>query len=573
MSEKEAAAVRRDGGPLTIPEQQLRQEASAVSKPPSQAQKEAAVAAVPQTAGPDPGDGAKTRGCRPSTTDASRAGTPASQASRGGSASRRRCLRRQLTQMLKEGSECFNPDEVRRIMQAARSGLEGSLTAICMLDDDISMFMHAFPDADDRELRAHCLSTLLEYEESMRTWEEAKDSGELDSDGSSSEDEDELTGIKLLRDLDPPAPCPPADAAPTARSGRLEWPKRVLQQTNLVSSIAAEIELNINRADWDADCYEGCRKLLLRETQRIGTVSDDRGPGENPVLVELEVQQWVDEALKNAARATERILDRVASLGVRHPDQDREEAGDFDLVDSKAAQTLMRVVTAYTLNDAQLERIVKLALGKRVLEVSTTTAGGDLPRATTSAVGPISDLQARPEVMSDDGSESHGTDCTNPEGPPLAGRVTQPTPPRSVEAATLKPSEASAVRQLSGSPPNGTATTIPSGKKKGKAARRAARAALEIGGGTPAADGERGPMYERPRQCPVFGCTREHDPGDCPTFLDMTPRERLDMVHAKQLCLLCLQHPLSVGCEVQARGSAAQRKAATGHTMLRCTEF
>ncbi len=122
-------------------------------------------------------------------------------------ASRRRCLRRQLTQMLKE---------------AARAGPKGSLTAICMLDDDISLFMHAFPDADDRELRAHCLSTLLEYEESMRAWEEAKDSGELDSDGSSSEDEDELTGTELLRDLDPPAPCPPVDMAPEARSGRLE---------------------------------------------------------------------------------------------------------------------------------------------------------------------------------------------------------------------------------------------------------------------------------------------------------------------------------------------------------------
>jgi hypothetical protein len=84
---------------------------------------------------------------------------------------------------LKEGSECFNPNEVRRIVQTARAGPEGSLTAICMLDDDIALFMHAFPDANDRELRAHCLSTLLDYEESMRAWEEAKNSGELDSDG------------------------------------------------------------------------------------------------------------------------------------------------------------------------------------------------------------------------------------------------------------------------------------------------------------------------------------------------------------------------------------------------------
>jgi hypothetical protein len=260
------------------------------------------------------------------------------------------------------------------------------------------------------------------------------------------------------------------------------------------------------------------------------------------------------QALRNAALATERILDRVASLGVHHPYQDREEAGDFDLTDSKAAQAVMRAVTAYPLNDAQLERIVRLALGKRVLEESTATAGRYLPRATTLAVGSVGGLQAGPEVMSDDGSESHGTDYTDPEGPPLASMVAQPAPPRTGEAAALKPSEASAAQQPGGGLPNGTATTIPNGKKKSGAARRAAKAALEVGSGTLSADGERGPLFERPRQCPVFGCTREHDPGDCPTFLDMTPKERLDMVHAKQLCQLCLQHPLSVGCEVAGKG-------------------
>ncbi len=71
VSEKDAAAARRDGGPLTIAEQQLRQEVSADSKPPNQIQKEATIAAVPQTAGPDPGDGAKTGGCRPNITDIS----------------------------------------------------------------------------------------------------------------------------------------------------------------------------------------------------------------------------------------------------------------------------------------------------------------------------------------------------------------------------------------------------------------------------------------------------------------------------------------------------------------------
>jgi hypothetical protein len=130
--------------------------------------------------------------------------------------------------------------------------------------------------------------------------------------------------------------------------------------------------------------------------------------------VELEVQQWVDEALRNAARATERVLDRVASMGVRRPDQDCGEASDFDLADSKAAQVVMRAVTAYPLNDMQLERIVKLALGKRVLEATAATAGRDPPGATTSVVRTIDSPQTRPEVMSDDGSESHRTDSTEP---------------------------------------------------------------------------------------------------------------------------------------------------------------
>jgi hypothetical protein len=178
----------------------------------------------------------------------------------------------------------------------------------------------------------------------------------------------------------------------------------------------------------------------------MGTVSDDQGPEEIPVLVEFEVQQWVDEALRNAARATERILDRVASLGVRRPNQDRGEAGDFDLADSKAAQTVMRAVTAYPLNDMQLERIVRLALGKRVLEATAATAGRDPPGATTSVIRTVGSPQAEPEVMSDDGSESHGTDSTGTEEPPLASRTTRPTSPRSEEVVAVKYSKASAAQ-------------------------------------------------------------------------------------------------------------------------------
>jgi hypothetical protein len=124
----------------------------------------------------------------------------------------------------------------------------------------------------------------------------------------------------------------------------------------------------------------------------------------------------------------------------------------------------------YPLNDAQLERIVRLALGKRVLEATAATAGRGPLGATTSVVRTVGSSQAGPEVMSDDGSESHGTDSTEPEGPPLASRATRPTSSRSGEAAAVRYSEASTARQPSEGPPNVTTTRLRSrvGKRRAK---------------------------------------------------------------------------------------------------------
>jgi hypothetical protein len=88
---------------------------------------------------------------------------------------------------------------------------------------------------------------------------------------------------------------------------------------------------------------------------------------------------------------------------MRRPDQDCGEASDFDIADSKAAQTVMRIVTAHPLTDAQLERVVKLALGKRILEAAMTTAGGGPPGTAISVARTNGDPPTRPEAMSDDG--------------------------------------------------------------------------------------------------------------------------------------------------------------------------
>jgi hypothetical protein len=127
--------------------------------------------------------------------------------------------------------------------------------------------------------------------------------------------------------------------------------------------------------------------------------------------------------------------------------------------------------------------------------------------------------------------------------------------PELQEAAALRPSGVPIAQPPGGNPSVKTMVATPGGKRKSRAAKKAARAALEADGRSSAIGGNQAPPAKRPRQCPVFGCTREHAPGDCPTFLDMTPKERLDLVHTKQLCLLCLQHPLSMGCEVAGKGS------------------
>ncbi len=211
VPEEETAAARRDGELLTSASQERRQGVATAAEhlaagelpAPSQGKAVARDALRSMCLDPGPVDEVEEDEFRPDTAEAVRTETPSTgSTSGGGTTGRSRCSRRQLIQLLKEGSECFNPGEVRWIIRVARVGPEGTLNAICMLDDDIALFMHAFRDADDRELRAQCHSTLLEYEESMQAWEEAKDAGESDSSSTDSEDEGELTGGDLLRDLE-----------------------------------------------------------------------------------------------------------------------------------------------------------------------------------------------------------------------------------------------------------------------------------------------------------------------------------------------------------------------------------
>jgi hypothetical protein len=160
-----------------------------------------------------------------------------------------------------------------------------------------------FPKAGEGKLREQCRETVQEYEESMLVWKEMKDTGELCTSDTDLEEEDELTGEELFRALNKVSAAANPAGILRAESKGIDWPKRVLRQTIFMSSIAAEILTDTNRADWDESCYEECCKLLVQETTRLGDISEDRGTEEILVLVDWEVQHWVAEALEGAKLA------------------------------------------------------------------------------------------------------------------------------------------------------------------------------------------------------------------------------------------------------------------------------
>ncbi len=154
----------------------------------------------------------------------------------------------------------------------------------------------------------------------------------------------------LLQDLDkaPAANSPPV--ASKARSSCIDWPKRVLRQTILVSSIAAEFESNIYRTDWDESCYKDCRKLLQHEAGRIKDITENRGTDEILVLDYLEVQRWIAEALEGATHASELVGDWITRIGVQCTSRDgkrsQNESSDPSPVAKKARQAMLDAATA-----------------------------------------------------------------------------------------------------------------------------------------------------------------------------------------------------------------------------------
>jgi hypothetical protein len=431
---------------------------------------------------------------------------------------------------------------------------KGSLNAFNMLDEDKQLFMHAFQDAD------------------MQVWEEIEDTGEMDSSGTDSEEEDKLTGEDLLQDLDkaPMAISPPM--APKARSSCINWPKRILRQTILVSSNRMEIESNIDRTDWDENCYKECRKLLQHAAEPMKDISKDRGTGEIPVLVDLEVQPLIAEALEGATHTLELMGDRITQIGVQCTSRDgkrsQNESSDPSPAAKSARQAVLEAAKAGPLSDSQLEMVIRLALGKRVpvtIEASKAVvacaaapkASGDDAPCTPGAAFKFARMhQPKRRLEPEDKNENRSPEPTEAGESPPAGSEAQSTPPELRQvAAQVSPAAPMSPLESTAAP---SGVTVKAKKKKARTKAAEMSASTATGAGpreaplTAKAGSEVPPAAEPSwRKRGALPCVWMHSEA-CSRQLPNIPGHgaegEVDLVHRKQLSLFCLLQLMGREC-------------------------
>jgi hypothetical protein len=187
-------------------------------------------------------------------------------------------------------------------------------------------------------------------------------------------------------------------------------------------------------------------------------ISKDRGAEEIPVLVDLEVQHWMAEALEGATRASELARDRIALISVRCPGRGREEnwneADGPSPTARRAAQAVMDAATGDPLSDSQLERVVRLVLRKRdptmvetgeavAAHAATTAGGGGSSQTLAAAADFIRSHQIKQRAEPEDEGESRPSEPVEAgESPPEVSGV-QPAPPEQQQVTTQAPPEVS----------------------------------------------------------------------------------------------------------------------------------
>ncbi len=207
---------------------------------------------------------------------------------------------------------------------------------------------------------------------------------------------------------------------------------------------------------------------------------------------------------------------------------------------------------------------MRLALGKKVpagvepskavvAHAAAATAGGDKASRTPEAAAEFTrSHQPMRRLEPEDEGENRSPESAG-AGEPLPGTdKARSAPPERRETAARAPSEMATAKAMKEGTRAGAAEAIADAATG--AGRKKAPPITEEGSGANSEMSSEAGMPRRKRtRCPVFRCTGKHAPDNCPTFRDMTPKERLDLIHRKQLCLFCLRHLMGKECETMGK--------------------
>jgi hypothetical protein len=101
------------------------------------------------------------------------------------------------------------------------------------------------------------------------------------------------------------------------------------------------------------------------------------GVEEIQVLVDWEVQPLIAKALEGAKRASNLVRDRITQISVQRAVRDgkksRNELSDPSSAARKAKQAVLDAARGDPISDSQLERLVRLALGKKTCPEAKTS--------------------------------------------------------------------------------------------------------------------------------------------------------------------------------------------------------
>jgi hypothetical protein len=175
---------------------------------------------------------------------------------------------------------------------------------------------------------------------------------------------------------------------PKTERSKVDWPKKVLRQCVLVSRISAEIMNDIDKVDWDENCYKECRRLLLQESMQLGDVYGGRGVEKIFGLAGWEALRWTADALEQAKRASRFVEDRIVKIGAERAAREEEQARRRLGVPIPTAEIARRIVLDAAkkdpISDSHMEILVRAAFPKK--PILPRTKDGQTPTACVSLV-------------------------------------------------------------------------------------------------------------------------------------------------------------------------------------------